>query len=632
MCGIAGFWGRFDEPLLERMTQAIRHRGPDDQDTLFLPQEGLGLGHRRLSIIDLSPRGRQPMWDYEHRAAIVYNGEVYNFPELRRELEQDGCRFRSNTDTEVVLNLYLRHGVEMLSRLNGIFAFAIWDAEKRALFLARDQLGVKPLYLARTAGGFLFASEMKALLTCPDLKRELDLEAVAQTLTYLWTPAPRTVLQGVEKLEPGFALWVEQGEVVRRWRYYDLPYGEPVLTMNEAEAAPAVAQAVERAVQRQMISDVEVGAFLSGGLDSSAVVAMASRGGSETPFKCFTIGSSTGTLESEGFAEDLPYARRVAAHLGCDLFEVMVSPDMFQDLAFMVRHLDEPQVDLAPLNVYFISRLAREHGIKVLLSGAGGDDIFTGYRRHLALGWEHWWAWLPRPLRRGLRQLSGLLPQGHPVARRVAKLFQGAHLDQRRRIASYFHWIRQEALTPLFAPDLRGRVAGLDLSRPLLESLENLPPGLPPLSQMMYLEAKHFLCDHNLAYTDKMSMAVGVETRVPLLDLELVELAVRLPWGLKLHRGQTKWIFKRAMEPYLPREVIYRPKTGFGAPVRSWLQDRNNPLVRDLLSPQSIERRGLFDAAAVQRMQQEFWQGRADAGYTLLGLACLELWLREFVD
>ena len=632
MCGIAGFWGHFDQRLLEKMTESISHRGPDDQGTCFLPEQGVGLGHRRLSIIDLSPRGKQPMWDEEKRAAISYNGEIYNFQELKRDLERNGFSFRSTSDTEVLLKLYLHKGVDMLQDLNGIFAFAIWDARKNALFLARDHLGVKPLYLSQTPMGFIFASEIKSLLQCAGLSRELNYDAVAYNLTYLWTPAPHTVLKDVEKLEPGFALWLEKGQLKRKWRYYDLPYGQDMLPYSVDQAALAVAQAVEDAVRRQMVSDVEVGAFLSGGLDSSSVAAMATRHNNQKPLKCFTIGSNTASLKEEGFAEDVPYARKVAQYLGGELHEVMIGPEMFDDLQFMVRHLDEPQADLAPLNVYFISRLAREMGVKVLLSGAGGDDIFTGYRRHLALGWERWWTWLPLTLRVGLQRLTGSMPLGIPQMRRMAKMFQGAHLDQTERIVSYFQWIGKESLAPLFCGDLRPRMQELNLSGPLLHSLDQMPPDLPPTSKMMYLEAKHFLCDHNLAYTDKMSMAVGVETRVPLLDLDLVNLAVRLPWNLKQKNGTGKWIFKKSMEPFLPGDVIYRPKTGFGAPVRSWLQNKENPLVDDLLSPKTIRDRGIFSAEKVSGLKDSFWNHKADTGYTLLALACFELWMREFVD
>lgn len=632
MCGIAGFWGDFSAELLDRMNQKIAHRGPDGQGSYFDQAQGVGLGHRRLSIIDLSERGGQPMWDAAKRAVITFNGEIYNYRELRRDLEAAGFIFNSDSDTEVLLNLYLHEGVDMLQALNGIFAFALWDPSKQALFIARDHLGIKPLYYAATAKGLLFSSEIKALLECTIVDKTLSPEAFAYTLTYLWTPAPRTIFKHVHKLEPGHAMWFEKGELTNKWCFYDLPYDMPQLNYTEGQAAQHVAQAVEEAVRRQLVADVEVGSFLSGGLDSSAVTAMAVHHTDHNPFKSFTIGSKKGALKDEGFAEDLPYAQKVAGHLGCQLHEVMVGPDMFQDLSFMIRHLDEPQVDLAPLNVFFISKLAREHGIKVLLSGAGGDDIFTGYRRHLALQWERWWSWLPRNVRGGIRSLTGALPLGLPIARRLAKMFQGADLSQRERIANYFHWIRKEALAPLFNADLHDEIAQLNLAAPMLDSLDRIPDSAPPLSQMMYLEAKHFMCDHNLAYTDKMSMATGVEVRVPLLDRDLVELAVRLPFGFKQKGSCGKYIFKRAMEPYLPRDVIYRPKTGFGAPVRSWLLDRNNPLVRDVLSEQTIEKRGIFSAAGVTRLKNVFWHGKADAAYTLLGLACLELWMREFVD
>ncbi|MFH0910628.1 MAG: asparagine synthase (glutamine-hydrolyzing) [Planctomycetota bacterium] len=632
MCGIAGFWGGFDRALLGRMSASIAHRGPDDDGIEFLAKEGVGLAHRRLSIIDLSPAGHQPMWDVTRQALIVYNGELYNYRALREELEADGCRFASRSDTEVLLNLYLRDGTEMLLRLNGIFAFALWDARKSLLFLARDGVGVKPLYYAETRTGFLFASEMKALLQCPEVDRALSFEAVHHHLAYLWCPAPRTMLRGVKKLEPGHVLLVQGGKLERKWRFYDLPYGQAIQPLAPEEAAREVRAALDRAVERQMVADVPVGAFLSGGLDSSSLVALARRHAPGRKLSCFTIDLAGGAGGWDGFAEDLPYAKRAARALGVDLHAIRVGPEMLDELSTMLYHLDEPQADPAPLHVLFISRLARQNNIKVLLSGAGGDDIFTGYRRHFVLQQERLWSWLPRFCRRGLGRAARLLPASSPWGRRAVRAFQFADLEGDQRIAGYFHWLSPGEALRLYAPPLLEAVENASFSSPLVESLGRLPPETPPLNKMLYLEGRHFLPDHNLNYTDKMSMACGVEVRVPFLDPDLLALAARLPISFK-QRGRTgKWILRRAMEKDLSPEILTRPKTGFGAPIRAWLKGPLQTLLGEVLSEASLRRRGLFDPKGVKSLVERDRAGRIDAAYPIFALLLIELWCRIFVD
>jgi asparagine synthase (glutamine-hydrolysing) len=631
MCGIAGYSGSFQPGLLERMNAAIAHRGPDDAGIFALPQDGIGLAHRRLSIIDLSARGHQPMWDTTGSAAIVFNGEIYNYRELRKELVQDGYRFASDSDTEVLLNLYLRDGEKMLERLNGIFAFALWDARRKRLLLARDGVGVKPLYYAECARGFVFASELKALLQEPSIERSLDPAAVYHHLLYLWCPAPLTMLAGVRKLEPGFALVVEEGRVARRFRFYDLPYEQELVDWPEEDAIVQVRKYLTRAVERQLVSDVTVGAFLSGGLDSSSVVAMAQRAMGEEKLQCFTIGFRESEGSGEGMALDLPYAQRVAEHLGVDLHAIYVGPEMVDELPRMVFHLDEPQADPAPINALFISQLARRHGIKVLLSGAGGDDIFTGYRRHHALIREPYWTWLPLSARWAISRISGAFRPKTELRRRLIKAFRHADLSQEARITSYFQWIAPELLEPVLGPGLAGAPAAA-AAGPVSEALARLPAGVDPLNRMLYLEGKFFLTDHNLNYVDKVSMANGVEVRVPLLDPELVALAARLPIHYKQRGRLGKWVLRKAMEPYLPRDVIYRAKTGFGAPLRSWLRGPLQPIVDEVLRPASLRRRGLFAPEGVAGLVQADRERRVDATYTIFSMICIELWCRMFVD
>jgi len=628
MCGLAGFSGHFPARFLDRANRSLAHRGPDGEGVWFDEAAGAGLAHRRLSIIDLSPAGAQPMASDDGAVVLVFNGEIYNFRALRAELEAAGQRFRGHSDTEVLLRLYLAEGERMLERLDGIFAFALWDGRRRALLLARDGLGVKPLYYAATPAGVAFASEIKALSQAPEVSRTLDPVALRHYLGLLWCPAPRTLLREVKKLEPGQAMWLRGGQIERQWRFYELPFRQPILTITAADAAGQVREAVRLAVSRQMVADVPVGAFLSGGLDSSAVVAFA-RACAGSRLQCFSIELDGEDARREGMAADLPYAQAVARHLDVDLHTVRAGPEMADGLADMIYHLDEPQADPAPLNALLIARLAREHGIKVLLSGAGGDDIFTGYRRHRALGLERHWAWLPQVLRAGLAAGARRLPARPASLRRLGKAFQYADLDGDARLASYFNWLAPDLVEGLLAADLREAGCG---ENPLIGSLADLPADTAAINKMLYLECRHFLADHNLNYTDKMGMAAGVEVRVPLLDRDLVALAARLPVEYKQRGAEGKWIFKKAMEGILPAEVVYRPKTGFGAPLRAWLHGPLQGLLADTLSDESLRRRGWFDPAAIKNLVSMDRQGKLDGGYAIFSLSCVELWARLFMD
>jgi asparagine synthase (glutamine-hydrolysing) len=552
-------------------------------------------------------------------------------------------QFRGHSDTEVLLHLYLAQRssavgsadglAAMLRRLNGIFALAIWDCDREALLLARDALGVKPLYYSITESGMQFASEIKALQPDP---HALDVAALDRYLSFLWCPGEGTPTSNVRKLGPGEAMWVKQGVIQERLTWYQLPvFGRNATATSsqsllaEAEIIRSTAQHLRHAVHRQMVADVPLGAFLSGGLDSSSVVAFARE--QNPDIRCFTIEASG--ADEEGMVDDLPYAHRVAAHLQVPLEVVRIdSARMAEDLPFMVAQLDEPLADPAPLNVLYISQLAREQGIKVLLSGAGGDDLFTGYRRHRALMSEGIWSWLPRSARSGLEQLTSGLDQHRPLFRRLRKLFNGASLDGDARLVNYFRWVDQRDLMSLYTPEFRAALGDGHAEDPMLAFLAELPPETSRLERMLALEQRFFLTDHNLNYTDKMSMATGVEVRVPFLDLELVDFAARIPNRLKQRGSEGKWILKKAMEPYLPSDVIYRPKSGFGAPLRRWMRVELRDLVADLLGAQSLRKRGLFDPAAVQRMIQANDQGKIDASYTLFSLMCIELWCRKFVD
>ena len=628
MCGIVGVFGG-DLNSLNSANSLISHRGPDDDGIYINRTLNIGLGHRRLSILDTSSFGHQPMFADDGKLVLVFNGEIYNYKELRSDLKRKGFVFQGESDTEVLLKLYLSEGKKMLSKLNGIFTFAILDINSELLFLARDALGVKPLYYSTEDNVFAFASEIKALLKLIPNNKELDVESINRYLSFLWCPGDGTPLKSVKKLLPGEAIIVKNGCITDKWLWYKLPIlNNTNKNLDKGRSISGVTKYLRQAVHRQMVADVPLGAFLSGGLDSSAVVAFAKEVNPD--IRCFSI--ETKGKQDKGFVADLPYAKRVAKHLNVSLDVVSIeSHRMASDLESMIVQLDEPLADPAALNVLYISQLAREQGIKVLLSGAGGDDLFTGYRRHYALQLERYWGWLPKSVRTGLKGITKNLNTDNSINRRIVKMFNGAGLNSRDRLINYFRWSDDSLLQSLYSPEFRQQLAGSNSNQVMQDFLEPILTSASSLDQMLALEQRFFLTDHNLNYTDKMSMAAGVETRVPFLDLDLVNFAARIPDKFKQKGSVGKWVLKKAMEPYLPKEVIYRPKTGFGAPLRTWIKHDLQELLRDVLSPDSLNKRGLFSSKAVQQLILDN-NNKIDASYTLFSLLCIEIWCRHYID
>ncbi|MEK6637499.1 MAG: asparagine synthase (glutamine-hydrolyzing) [Pseudomonadota bacterium] len=630
MCGIAGFLGQYSRETALAMRERIAHRGPDSQGLYFDGAAGIALGHRRLSIVDLSETGSQPMDDQSGRYVICYNGEVYNFLDLRAELEATGHQFRGRSDTEVVLELFARSGTASFARLNGIFALAIWDKRDHILTIARDGVGTKPLYLTRTAQGLAFASELKALLALPDLDKRLDHEAVSAYISYLWSPGERTMFKAVRKLRPGSWLSIGPDQNEASGQFYTMPKPAPDFTLSDLGLIGRTGEMLAGAVERQMITDVEVGAFLSGGLDSSAIVAFARhQSPSDQAMQCFTIDYDQTAGEAPELEADLPYAERVADHLGVRLHKVAVDSRIAYEFEQLVYMLDEPQADPAALNNLMISALARQNGIKVLLSGTGGDDLFTGYRRHLAAGYDGIWDKVPAVARRSIAAVARNILPATGRARRVRKLLEGIDRSPAERAIGYFEWLSAERACALIHADFRPLPS--DTRLPMYTTLAALGDATA-LDRVMWLDQHHFLADHNLNYTDKTGMARGVEIRVPFLDREMIAWAAQVPDSAKMRGGVTKWVLRKAMEPYLPYDVIYRPKAGFGVPLRSWLRNELRPMLEDLLSPETLAKRGLFDISAVSRLRQNTMSGREDGSYSLLALMAIELWCRQFVD
>lgn len=633
MCGIAGFSGNFEPELLPKMIEAVAHRGPDDQGHFFQPQMNCGIAQARLSIIDLSNRAHQPMSNDEQTLHIVFNGEIYNFPELRKRLLESGYNFRSDSDTEVLLHLYAEKGVEMLAELNGVFAFAIIDRKNQQMFIARDHLGVKPLYIANTASGIVFCSEIKGLLACKELKRDIDAAAVNQHLAFIWCPGPRTMFKSVKKLGPGQACLIEKGKITRQWQYYSLPYNGERLDCGHDEILRMVETQLEKSVRMQLIADVPVGAFLSGGLDSSAIVAMMRKINPDKSIRCYSIGFDD-DADNEGCPADLPYAEKVAEHLKVDLCKIQVTPEqLIERLAELIWFLDEPQADPAPVNAMFIAEQARRDGIKVLLSGAGGDDIFTGYRRHLAIKGDIIWNLVPAPLRRLLRKLAVKnIDVRNSTMRRLVKVLQYADLEPEQRLINYYKWSQDDLRRQLLSPEIAETAFAEATESALTQALEQISVEDDPINKMLFLDSRFFLPDHNLNYTDKTCMRYGVEARVPLLDPDLVALAAKIPTNFKQTFTQGKAIFKQSMEKYLPREVIYRPKTHFGSPLRRWVRHDLQPVIARLLNQQTLESRGLFSPTAVAQLLNDTNAGRVDGSYIILSLLCIEIWCQLFID
>lgn len=636
MCGICGSVGSADPERIEAMCRVIAHRGPDGHGTEMFPRGGRGtvpaaLGHRRLAIIDPTPAGAQPMSYADERYWITYNGELYNFLELRRALEADGLRFRSDCDTEVLLAAYARWGPAMLDRLNGIFAFAIWDAEAEELFLARDPLGVKPLVYTLRDGVLHFASEASALVAATG-SASLNHEALASYLTFLWVPDPATMLEGVEKLPPGHCATYRDGRLEVR-PYYEVGF-EPDHGRSEESFIEELRGTVQAAVRRQMVSDVPLGAFLSGGVDSGAVVATMMEDVDRVD--TYTVGWSSDDLSHEISHDDLPWARQLGSQLGVGYHEQILKPDIVDLLPQLVAHMDEPIADPAAITTYLICNAAREK-LTVILSGVGGDEVFAGYPRHLAAKYARSLDWMPQSLRTRLRTgLEGRLTMGEPgrmrgPRRNLMKFLRGIDQSEVDRYLTYSSYYRADELPSLLSPELGASLGGFDPfgvhhSHAAAVSDEHW------LHQLLYLDQKTFLPCLNLAYTDRMSMAASTEVRVPLIDDEVVALASRIPPEMKLRGRERKWVFKKAMEGLLPHDVIWRPKAGFGAPVRAWVDGPMRPMIDDLLSPETIRSRGLLDPKAVAKLRAANQSGQSDNALRIWALLVLELWQRAYVD
>lgn len=635
MCGIAGILDLKGRGVagadVERMCAKLVHRGPDEEG--YHVDGGLAFGQRRLSIIDLSS-GRQPMGNEDGAVWLTFNGEIYNFQELRPELERQGHRFATSSDTEVILHAYEQHGPACLSRFRGMFAFAVWDGPRRRLFLARDRVGKKPLFYCECDGRFLFASELQALLADRGVSREVDAEAVDDYLTYGYVPAPRTAFRGVFKLPPGHSLTVEledDGVGVRRRkveRYWSLDY-LPKLGLDEEEASDRLLEVLTEAVRLRMIADVPLGALLSGGVDSSLIVALMS-GLSDRPVNTFSIG-----FDEKAFNE-LPYARLVARMYGADHHELIVRPKALDVLPTLVRHYGEPFADSSAVPSYYAAQLTRRH-VTVALNGDGGDESFAGYDRYLGVRLAERYGRVPRPLRAGvIEPLAALIPGSLSRRNRLgqAKRFLGAaSAPAPGRYLRWMTYFGPDRKKDLYTPGFRDRLGGHDGGEWLLGLLGDAQArGLGSLDAALATDVASYLPYDLLVKMDIATMANSLEARSPLLDQNVMEFAAALPESFKVRGAGLKHLLKKVARKFLPAENLRRRKMGFGVPVGDWMRGELRPLVDGaLLSPRGLGR-GYFQPAAVQRLVAEHASGADDHTARLWALLWLELWHQEFLD
>jgi asparagine synthase (glutamine-hydrolysing) len=620
MCGIAGMAALGDAPVtqeqLRAMCDAMAYRGPDDAGYLVDP--GVAIGMRRLAIIDLNS-GHQPIFNEDDSVAVVFNGEIYNYQELRAWLEARGHRFRTASDTEVIVHLWEEVGADFAQRLNGMFAIALLDRRQRKLVLARDHVGIKPLYYARVANGLVFGSEVKVLLASGWVPRRLDMDAVGQFLSWEYVPGAATMMRDVRRLEPASMLELDlqsaQIQIRRFWTPLQ-PGGPQDTTVRSAtDWEDEVDATVARCVRQQLISDVPLGAFLSGGVDSSLVVA--AMGAAQT----FSIGFDDPTYN------ETQWSRRVADHLGVNHTIEIIRPDVHSLFDKLMHHMDDPIADVSIFPTYLVSKLAAAH-VKVVLSGDGGDELFGGYETFLAQEKAHTWAMLPAWLRQ--RVIAPLAARMPPTAakkglvNKVKRFVEGASLPEQLGHTRWRLFLDESQRRTLFTAS-----AAAQLSTPVdahIVQLNAEAAHLGARDRALYVDFRSYLVDNCLTKVDRMSMACSIEGRVPLLDKDLVELAFRVPEQLKYTSSETKVLLKRVAARHVPRECVYRPKQGFSIPIKNWLKAEFRDLLEHFLAPARIAASGIFEPAVVARLQREHFDNRANHSHVLWGLLVFEQW------
>ena len=617
MCGIAGYFGKGNKEVLFHMAEAIKYRGPDDVG--FFEDRSVGLAHRRLSIMDLSAAGHQPMSNDDETVWIVFNGEIYNFKELRRELENE-FKFKSRTDTEVIIRLYERFGVDAFSKIEGMFSIALYDKRIHTLFLARDRMGKKPLYYATFGETFLFGSEIKALMAHPSFKREIDLKSLNKYLQYEYVPTPHSMFAGVSKLEPGHYLSYD-GVKIERQKFWDVSFSKRDISLESAVAE--LGKHLADAVKDRLMADVPLGIFLSGGLDSSTIAYYAQKGNA-AKIQTFSIGFT------EKSFDESEYARRVAQHLGTDHHEqIFSSKDAVALVPTIGKLLDEPMADASILPTYLLSRFTSEH-VKVALGGDGGDELFFGYDTFTAHKLAAWYEKIPSGVRRHLIEPSLMrLPvslRNMSLDFKAKKFISGFYGEEKYRNQRWLGSFNTEERLSLFAPALHETSSSWNEFEDIDCYLRDLPEGIAPEDALTYLYLRMYMMDDILVKVDRASMYNSLEVRAPFLDTRVVNFATSIKTDFKMHGFTTKFILKKLMEDKLPHDIVYRKKKGFGIPLAEWLKGDLKPLVLDLLSPERLKRQSLFDSSATEVLLREHFEGAADHRKQIWTLLIFQLW------
>lgn len=630
MCGIVGFIKCGSPEELGKGLEVINHRGPDFRDFKWFGEHHTGLGHARLSIIDLSNDGNQPMYDPDSGNWIVYNGEVYNFAPIREKLRSQGVSFQSNSDTEVILKAYSAYGVEAFKEFNGMFAFAIYNEKSGKTVIVRDRLGIKPLYIWQKENKLAFASEIKSILELAEYPKAYDLRALQTQVHY--QAGPDTGFQGIRKVAPGNYLVYENNQVVEH-SYWDIQPEESDMSLEDAmEELDALLQ---DSIRLQLISDVPVGALLSGGLDSS-LISVLMQNQMDQPLNTFTIKFSEDDLKRQGNVSDAYYAKLLADQQGFNHHELLIKPDIVNLLPKMVWHMDEPIADPAAINSYLIAEEARKHGIKVLLSGMGADEFFAGYRAQLAcLKADSYQRMVPKPIRALVEPIVSRLPESNAkrnfkYIRWVKSFMRIGSLSQLdRTLLIKNSALSEEVYNAYFENPLPYKESTYIKKD---SALFNQYPDLSYLTKMCYCDTKTYMTDHNLTYFDKSIMAASIEGRPPLLDHRIVELLFKLPPEHKINGNTQKYILKKVAEKYIPNDVIYRPKAPFSAPMRGWLKEELSEMVSDILSEDSLKKRGIYNAQYVQKLISDNRKGIADNSQLIWRLMVNEMWLRTYFN
>jgi asparagine synthase (glutamine-hydrolysing) len=627
MCGITGFINANGEAVntavAEKMNAAIIHRGPDEDG--FYIHENVALAMRRLAIIDLAG-GQQPIHNPDKTAWIVFNGEIYNYRELRADLEKDGAQLYTKSDTEVVLHLYDRYGVDCLQYLRGMFALAIWDTRDDSLFIARDRVGKKPLlYSHQPNGDLIFGSEFTALLKHPAISREIDYEAIHHYLSYICVPAPLTVYKQIRKLEPGHWLRWKNGEIETK-RYW-LPDFSEKLDISEDEAQDEVLRILRESVRLRMISEVPLGAFLSGGVDSSAVVALMAEESSQ-PVKTFSIG-----FDEQDYSE-LKYAKKVAEHVGAEYHEFIVKPNAMEVLPTLVEHYGEPYADSSAIPTYYVSKETRKH-VTVALNGDGGDESFGGYERYSAMRLAERYKRYPAILRKPFVEFPLSLlptPDGRQNRLRRAKRFvEAAALPKTTRYLNWVSGTSPQLKQELYTEEFKRATADFHTKK-ILDEWFDKANGIGVLDASLMTDQQTYLPNDLLVKVDIASMAVSLEARSPFLDHHLIEFAAKLPENIKVSGLDTKTLLKKITAKLVPPEVVYRRKMGFGVPVGYWLRNEMKDFLYEILLSEKSLNRGIFKPAAIKDLIQQHVSGREDHTFPVWTLLMLELWFQMFID